>query len=130
MSDYGSVSKVFEESLKEHLEPVVRKEAGLETESGADILSVTSDVIQFMDRIVQDWVRNMDDESREAIGELFAKLENISTAEVIHTMHNDGHSSPFSVVAKLFEDEQEPGHVDDEDIIEIVDHDDPDELRE
>ena len=40
MKEYGSVSDVFGESLKKHLDPFLQKEAGLETESGAEVLSI------------------------------------------------------------------------------------------
>jgi hypothetical protein len=126
VSDYGSISDVFKESLKEHLDPVVKKEANLETESGAEVLNVASDIIQFMDRVVQDWVRSMDDSSRQEVKDLFLQMENVSTAEFIQTMHSNGMSSPFSVMAKLFEGKQEPDPIADEEIIEIIE---PDELR-
>lgn len=125
MSSYGSISETFEKSLREHLDPVINKEAGLETESSAEVQSIASDIIQFMDRIIQDWVRTMDDSSRQAIRDLFVDMENVSTTEFIQTMHNEGLSSPFSVMAKLFEGKQEPAPVSDEDIIEI----EPDEVR-
>lgn len=117
MSDYGSsLSEFFGESLDKHLTPVVDKQACMDCPQQEDVQDVAALVVELLDRILQDWFRSMESDSRGEVRRLFDEMKDVSITDFIGEMRARGMSSPFELLATFFRAPECP----EEEVIEII----------
>jgi hypothetical protein len=112
MGEFGSVSEDFAESLKVTLGPLMKKANSPEDE----VEAISGEMTAFLHRIAADWLRMMEDGSREQVRNLFAELNGVSTSDFIDLMKREGHCCPFSLLSQFFEGAPPPGG---EEVVEL-----------
>jgi hypothetical protein len=124
MSDYGTVSDPFKESLAKHLDPVVEKQAQcvpmMDGGPEAEADNIAWNASSFIQRVIKDWVLMMEDSSKQEVNALFEELKGVSTTEFLSSIIDGSHTSPFALLAQSFESAHPEGDCHEEEIVEII----------